>query len=147
MTKERFGSLFLIAVGLYAMVHSLQLPMGEWNQPGPGVFPLILSVLLAIIGCSLYVVSDKGPGLNWKDTFFRQPKVWAIVGLTAGFILCFDWLGFVPTTALYLFVLFLGISRLSFLYSIALSLGITGAAWFFFVKTLNLHLPPGLWRF
>lgn len=147
MGKERFGSLFLIAVGVYATIHSSKLPLGEWNQPGPGVFPIVLSTLLSIIGCFLYSVSTKGAKLNWKDSFSQQKKAWAIVGLTAGFVVCFDWLGFVPTSALYLFVLFFRISRLSFVYSTALSVGITVAGWFFFVKTLNLHLPPGIWRF
>ena len=40
MTKEHFGSVFLLPVAGYALIQSSRLPMGEWNQPGPGVFPL-----------------------------------------------------------------------------------------------------------
>lgn len=146
MTKERFGSVLLLVVAVYALIHSSRLPMGEWNQPGPGVFPLVLSILLSIIGISLFFVSTEDAKLNWKDSLSRQKKAWAIVGLTAGFILCFDWLGFVPTTGLYLFILFSRISRLPFVYATALAVGITGAGWYFFVRILTLQLPPGLWR-
>lgn len=146
MTKERFGSVFLFVVAVYALVQSSRLPMGEWNQPGPGVFPLALSILLSIISISLFFSSTDAAKLNWKDSLSRQKKAWSIVGLTAGFILCFDWLGFVLTAGLYLFILFFRISRLSFVYATALAVGLTGAGWYFFVKILTLKLPTGLWR-
>lgn len=146
MTKERFGSLFLLLVGVYALIHSSQLPMGELSQPGPGVFPFILSLMLSAIGVSLFFSSTELTKLNWKDSLFRQTKAWAIVGLTAGFVFCFNWLGFVPTTGVYLFILFFRISRLPLVTATALAVGITGVGWYFFVKILNLQLPPGLWR-
>jgi putative tricarboxylic transport membrane protein len=146
MTKERFGSLFLLLVGGYALIHSLRLPLGNWNQPGPGVFPLILSLLLSAIGVALLVSSKGGNPFNWKDSLSRQNKTWAIMGLTAGFIVGFNRLGFVFTSGLYLFLLFFWICRFRVQIAAVLAAGITGAGWYLFVKILNLQLPPGLWR-
>ena len=67
-----------------------------------------LSILLSAIGVALFVFSKGGAKLNWKDSLSRQKSAWAIMGLTVGFILCFDRLGFVPTSGLYLFLLFYG---------------------------------------
>lgn len=145
MTKERFGSLFLLLIGIYALIHAARLPMGDWNQPGPGVFPFALSLLLSVIGIALLVSSAQGAKLNWKDTLSRQTKTWTIIGLTAVFILGFERLGFVPTSGLYLFFLFSRICRFSLAGAAALAAGITGAGWYLFVKTLNLQLPPGFW--
>jgi putative tricarboxylic transport membrane protein len=145
MTKERFGSLFLLLIGVYALIHAVWLPMGDWNQPGPGVFPFVLSLLLSAIGVSLLVSSTEGAKFNWKDSFSRQAKTWTIIGLTAGFILAFERLGFVPSSALYLFFLFSRICRFSLASAAALAVGITGAGWYLFVKILSLQLPPGLW--
>ena len=146
MTKERFGSLFLLLVGGYALIHSLRLPLGNWNQPGPGVFPLILSLLLSAIGVALLVSSKGGNPFNWKDSLSRQNKTWAIMGLTAGFIVGFNRLGFVFTSGLYLLVLLYWVCRFRLPMAVGLAAGITGAGWYLFVKILNLQLPPGLWR-
>ena len=146
MTKERFGSLFLLLVGGYALIHSARLPLGNWNQPGPGVFPLLLSLLLSAIGVALLVSSKGGNPFNWKDSLSRQNKTWAIMGLTAGFILGFNRLGFVFTSGLYLFLLFFWICRFRVQIAAVLAAGITGAGWYLFVKILNLQFPPGPWR-
>jgi putative tricarboxylic transport membrane protein len=146
MTKERFGSLFLLLVGGYALIHSVRLPLGNWSQPGPGVFPLLLSLLLSAIGVALLVSSTGGEKFNWKDSLSRQKKTWVIMGLTAGFILGFDRLGFVLISGLYLFLLFFWICRFRMRIAAVLAVGITGAGWYLFVKILNLQLPLGLWR-
>jgi putative tricarboxylic transport membrane protein len=146
MTKERFGSLFLLLLGAYALIHSLRLPLGNWNQPGPGVFPLILSLLLSAIGVALLVSSKGGNTFNWKDSLSRQKSTWAIMGLTAGFILGFGRLGFVLTSGLYLFLLFYWICRFRLRIAAPLAAGITAAGWYLFVKILNLQFPPALWR-
>jgi putative tricarboxylic transport membrane protein len=146
MTKERFGSLFLLLVGAYALIYSVRLPLGNWNQPGPGVFPLILSLLLSAIGVALLVSSREGKKFNWKDSLARQKNTWAILGLTVGFILGFDRLGFVLTSGLYLFLLFFWICRFRPGMAVGLAAGITAAGWYLFVRILNLQFPPGLWR-
>ena len=53
MTKERGGSLIFLAAGIYGLVFSIGLPFGRWNEPGPGVFPLALSILLCISGIAV----------------------------------------------------------------------------------------------
>jgi len=146
MTKERFGSLFLLLVGGYALIHSARLPLGNWNQPGPGVFPLLLSLLLSAIGVALLVSSKGGNKFNWKDSLSRQKNTWAIMGLTVGFILGFGRLGFVLTSGLYLFLLFSWICRFRMIIAAPLAAGITAAGWYLFVRILNLQFPPGLWR-
>jgi len=146
MTKERFGSLFLLLVGAYALIHSIRLPLGKGNQPGPGVFPLILSLLLSAIGVALLVSSKEAKIFNWKDSLARQKNTWAILGLTVGFILGFNWVGFALTSGLYLFLLFFWICRFRPGIAAGMAAGITAGGWYLFVRILNLQLPPGLWR-
>ncbi len=147
MTLERVGSLFFLAIGLYVLVQSIRLPMGSWTQPGPGVFPFILSFLLSVIGIALLVSSGTGKKVNWRDALSGQVTPWSIIALTALFILGFDRLGFVVASGIYLFVLLYVVSRLPFARAAGLSAGITAAGWYLFVKMLDLQLPMGLWRF
>jgi hypothetical protein len=146
MTKERLGSLFLLLVGGYVLIQSARLPLGNWNQPGPGVFPLLSSLLLSAIGITLLASSRGGEKLNWRSSLSGQRRSWAIIGLTAGYILAFTRLGFVLTSALYLFVLFYWICQFRPPMAAGLAGGITGAGWYLFVQILKLQLPPGLWR-
>ncbi len=147
MTKERAGSLLFLLIGIFVLVLSIRLPMGSWTQPGPGVFPFILSLLLSLIGIALLLSSRPGAGLNWREVSSGQLTPWAIIGLTALFILAFDRLGFVSASGLYLFVLLFLVSRFSAARSAALAVGITAAGWFLFVKILALQLPTGFWKF
>ncbi len=128
------------------MIHSVRLPLGSWSQPGPGVFPLILSVLLIATGTALLVSSRAGNEFRWRDSLSRQKRNGVILGLTVGFILGFGRLGLLVTSGLYLFLLFAWVCRFRIRVALLLSAGVTAAGWFLFVRILNLQFPPGPWR-
>jgi hypothetical protein len=99
MSKDRLSSLIFFLVGIFALVQSVQFPMGTWEKPGPGVFPLILSVLLAAIGALLFF-AERGEGrLNWSRLIREKGTVWKIVILSAAFIAAFEGLGYLATSA------------------------------------------------
>ncbi len=148
MTKERGGGLIFLAAGIYGFIFSIQLPLGRWNQPGPAVFPLALSILLWIFGVSWFI-QGKGEkekqetvGLQGFVRKFMTPI--RIVGLTVAFILAFESLGYLVGSTIYLFVLFFWVSRYRFWTSLALSVAFGAGSWFFFEKLLATPLPKGL---
>ena len=147
MSKERGGSLIFLAAGIYGLVFSIQLPLGRWNQPGPAVFPLGLSILLCIFGISWFI-QGKGNaekketvGLGGFVRKFITPI--QIVALTAAFILTFDSLGYLLASMLYLFVLFLWVSRYRFWTALGLAIAFGAGSWLFFEKVLTTSLPKG----
>jgi len=144
MTKERGGSLIFVAAGVYGLVFSIQLPLGKWNQPGPAVFPLGLSILLCIFGISWFIrgKEKKEPiGLKGFLRKFMTPA--QIVGLTAAFILTFEFLGYLLGSTIYLFVLFLWVSRYRWWSALALAVAFGAGSWIFFEKLLATPLPKG----
>ncbi|HTU02580.1 MAG TPA: hypothetical protein VMG58_12220, partial [Candidatus Sulfotelmatobacter sp.] len=65
MSKESGGGLIFLAAGIYGLIFSVPLPLGQWNQPGPGVFPLALSILLCVFGVFWLVLGrSRGPSRN-----------------------------------------------------------------------------------
>jgi hypothetical protein len=148
MSKERGGSLIFLAAGIYGLIFSVQLPLGRWNQPGPAVFPLSLSILLCIFGISWFI-QGKG-NAEKKETVslggfvrkFITPI--QIVALTAAFILTFDSLGYSLASTLYLFVIFLWVSRYRFWTALGLAIALGAGSWLFFGKVLATSLPKGL---
>ncbi len=143
MNKERAGSLIFFLAGIYGFIFSVQLPIGKWNQPGPAVFPLSLSLLLCISG-TLRFIQEKGKGkIDWGGLIKKLATPLQIVVLTAFFILALDWLGFLVTSFLYLFMLFCWVSHYRLWAAMALSLIFGVGCWYFFGKVLAVQLPTG----
>jgi hypothetical protein len=150
MTKDRAASLLFLCAGAYGFYFSVQLPMGRWNEPGPGVFPFTLSLLLLASGVAWFIrgkraTKEEGGGKRGD----RYPVIKnlatpvKIVGLTALLILAFNRVGYLVAASLYLFVLFFWVSRYRVIVSILLALSIGVGSWFFFQKVLAVQLPKG----
>jgi putative tricarboxylic transport membrane protein len=151
MTKERGGSLIFLAAGIYGLVFSIGLPFGRWNEPGPGVFPLALSILLCISGI-VWFIRGKAKGETRESADFKEfPHKYItaaqIVGLTAVFILVLEPLGYLLTSILYLFVLFLWVSRYKLWVAVVFAITFGAGSWLFFEKLLATPLPKGFLPF
>ena len=154
MTNDRTASLLFLASGIYGFTYSVQLPMGRWNEPGPGVFPFAISILLLISGAVWFIRGKGGKaekGEREKAGGFAFLRNLAtplkIVGLTALFILVFTRVGYLITSSLYLFILLLWVSRYKVIVSAALAVGIGVGSWYFFAKILAVQLPQGFLPF
>lgn len=154
MTKERGGGLIFLVVGIYGLIFSVGLPLGHWNEPGAGVFPLGLSILLCLSGVLWLIRGGRktaasapagavpaGGGIRRYATALR------IVGLTAAFILALEPLGYLITSILYLLVLFAWVSRYRLWAALLMAVIFGVGSWLFFQKLLTMPLPPGLWSF
>src|SRR5512136_810018 len=141
MTKERGGSLIFLAAGIYGLVFSSSLSLGRWNQPGPGVFPLSLSILLCVSGIAWFI---QGKGKEEKKEvvslggFLRKFMTsLQVVGVTAAFILTFTRLGYLLASTLYLLVLFLWVSRYRLRVALVLAVTFGVGSWLFFGRLLS----------
>ena len=148
MSKERVGGLIFLAVGVYGLVFSVGLPWGRWSEPGPAVFPLLLSILLLVSGIFWFI---RGNGTGVKEDsaintgFYKKYKTpLQIVGLTAICISVLEPLGYLLVSMLYLFILFFWVSRYTPLISLVLSAIIGIGSWLFFGKLLATQLPQGI---
>ena len=149
MNKDRVGGLIFLLTGFYGLVYSRSLPMGRWNEPGPGAFPFGLAVLLAFSGIMIIARAkskkeEKQKGKGW-DFLRNLITPLSIVLLTLGFILALEWAGYVTSVAVYLFILFFGICR----YKLPVAAGMAAVfglgSWYLFVKVLGVQLPLSFW--
>jgi len=150
MTKDRAASLLFLLTGIYGLFFSIQLPMGRWNEPGPGVFPITLSILLLVSGVSWFILGKRGAGeksqeekADWRDIINTLSTPLKIVGITALLILAFNRMGYIAASSLYIFVLLFWVSRYRVIVSILLGLSIGIGSWYFFEKVLAVQLPKG----
>ena len=151
MTKERGGLLFLL-VGMYGLIFSTQFPLGKWNDPGPGVLPLALSILLLVSGISWFIAGrpkrGEEAGTDWRGIAQLVKVPFQIVVLTAILVLVLKRVGFLSGTIMYLFLIFLWVSHFKFRVAIGLAIVLGISSWLFFVKLLVIQLPAaGFWIF
>jgi putative tricarboxylic transport membrane protein len=154
MTKDRAASLLFLCTGVYGFVFSVQLPMGRWNEPGPGVFPITLSLLLLIFGAAWFIrgkgrAREGGEGERAERFAFVKNLATPlkIVAITALLILAFNRVGYLIASTLYLFILLLWVSRYRVIVSAALAVAIGVGSWYFFAKILVVQLPQGFLPF
>jgi len=146
MNKDRAGGLFFLFVGVCFFFLSIKLPVGKFTQPGPAIFPLILSLLLSIIGILVFFSGKRSPEIDRAKDSGNLAKPLAIILLTLAFIFFMGRLGYLLTSFLYLFSLFFLVSRFKWFFSAGLSGILAAGSWYFFGKILGIFLPLGPWN-
>jgi len=146
MNRIRAGSLLFLFAGIYGFALSIELPMGKLKQPGPGVFPLVISILLIVLGGLIFVSGKKQEKIELTGGLKELWRPLSIVLLTVAFIIALERVGYLITSCLYLLGLFWFASGLKWWVAAVLSGTLALASWYLFGKILGVHLPMGYWR-
>ncbi|TXT50292.1 MAG: Tripartite tricarboxylate transporter TctB family [Spirochaetes bacterium] len=101
-----WGSLAVMGVGIVFFIYSLQFPYTSEIGPGPGFFPRWLSGFLIVLGV-LYMSNS----IRGKDKSEKLPSekglssILFILGSMVGYVALIGFLGFITTSAAFLFLL------------------------------------------
>ena len=150
MPKQKVAGAFFLAVGIYGLVFSRAIPLGRWNEPGPGVFPLALSALLCLCGIVGLIPGISGgkqeAGVSWREILGAGGLPLRIAVLTAAFIPLMGVAGYLASSILYLFSLLLWVSRYPWRTSLIYSVLLGVVSWYLFARFLGIELPRiGVW--
>jgi len=130
--------LLLIAIALAFGLQSLRYPMGDLTRPGPGLFPLLISSLLFLLGAAIVVrsrLTERAP-MN-----FKMKNIALIMASLCGFALIS---AYVNMIAGIVFMVFCASIAGKTSYSIVRNLKIAGGlivVALMFQKLLGLQLP------
>ena len=141
------GALF-VALALFVLVQSLQLDFYVESVPGPGFFPTLLAIALAIAGFILSVTSFVGRKHSQEEfaapsraQVRRSLSVWLAV-LAA--VLLVPLLGFVLSMLFLAAALILGLERKRHVAGVAAVILIPLLAYLLFVVLLGVEFPTGV---
>jgi len=149
--QKRRGFLALGGLGLlFSAAYlgmSLQLPFGQVDQPGAGVFPILVCIILVI--ASLTTVWE-----GWKMDRAQRvdlpaggagKRLLGLTGLLLGYFLALPWLGQFISSTLFCVLLIRVLSDLGWPRIVAYSLAISIALYVVFVFLLKVPMPRGIW--
>lgn len=126
---------------------TLELPMGEMDQPGAGVFPLLIAGIL-------FIASISALWEGWKDRAHTEaldlPKgedgirLVKLVALLLGYFLAIPWLGFALGSVLFCILLIRLLSDLSWQRCVAYAVIMTAVVYLIFITILKVPMPAGI---
>jgi len=142
--RDFFSGLMFLVVGLAFAWGATDYSMGSGARPGPGYFPMMLSVLMAIIGAiviftSLTIEVEGGDPVG--DIAWRPLLV--VVAAIVLFAVALPRLGLVITTPLLIIVVSFASTEFKWPGVLIASVVLDVFSWLVFVKGLNLTIP--LW--
>jgi hypothetical protein len=146
--------LALVAVGLLFVWRSLaDLPFGTIDNPGPGITPLALAILLGVLALwsmagSVARAADSPGARDVEEAPTDQGATRHAVFVIAGILisaLAFGVIGY-RLTVLGLLLFYLGIvERKPLIATLLVSVGIAFGSYALFVHVLKISLPSGPW--
>lgn len=147
---DQISSLVWLAMGVYICVESLRLPLGAWQDPGPGFLPLGSGIFLCIFACLAFSQAwmrdeDKLHG-SWYSRE-RWKKLVLILATLFGYALILNYLGFIASTFIFLLILFRFVEPQKWIVAIGGSALASIACYMVFELWLKTQLPRGILGF
>ena len=130
--------LFLIAISLAFGLVSLRYPIGQFSRAGPGLFPLMVSCLLLLIGLTTVVRSRF---VERVPLSFTIKNIAIVLASLCGFAVISEYLNMITGIVFMVFCAsFAGTSSYSVMRSLKVSAGLIAVA-LAFQKLLGFNLP------
>jgi hypothetical protein len=130
--------LFLIAIAMTFGLTSLRYPIGQFSRAGPGLFPLMVSSLLFLIGL---ITVARSRFVERVPLGFNLKNIAIILSSLCGFAVISEYLNMIVGIVFMVFCAsFAGMSSYSVVRNIKISAGLIAVA-FAFQKLLSLNLP------
>jgi hypothetical protein len=148
--KDFYAGLFMTALGVAVALGSLSYNLGTFMHMGPGMFPLMLGILMAFIGVLIFVSGVATP-LDAGERILPESMEWrGWICILAGplmFILFGEYFGMVAGTFMCVFVSALGDRTATLKSSAILAASITIFGSILFSYVLKVPFPLFRWGF
>ena len=129
--------LFLIAISLIFGLAALRYPLGQFSRAGPGLFPMLVSCLLFLIGLITVVRSRFVERVHLN---FNLKNIALILSSLCGFAVISEHLNMIVGIVFMVFCASFAGSSYSVARNLKISAGLIAVA-FAFQKLLGLNLP------
>lgn len=126
---------------------TLELPMGEMDQPGAGVFPLLVAGILFVASVSAlwegWQRRENSPALDLPEGSDRT-RLLKMIGLLLIYFLAIPWAGFSLSSILFCTLLIRLLSTLGWKRCLLYSFLMTAVIHLIFITILKVPMPAGV---
>ncbi len=126
---------------------TLELPMGEMDQPGAGVFPVLVAAILFVTSVSAlwegWQRRENSPALDLPKGSDRI-RLLKMIGLLLIYFLAIPWAGFSLSSILFCILLIRLLSTLSWKQSGLYAFLMTATLHLIFITALKVPMPAGI---
>lgn len=155
MKKATLIAAFILeGMGVLVIFFAYRLGLQSLANPGAGLYPFLLGILLCLLAMPTCisslnefrkagVESKEGRGLEYHANL---KKLWAPIASLCGYFLLLDILGFLLTSFIFLFLLFLMGNPRRWVFPSLFSAGVVALAYLIFNILLQVPFPAGVWR-
>lgn len=140
-TGEFIFAVAFFCMGMLVIIESLSMPPGEFNTPGPGVYPQILGALLLAVSLILGFTS-LSRGSNTEMVQVGHGNIWFVVIALILVAVLLERIGFILTLTVFLLFLLKKLSDMGWVRCIAFAFAGSIVAFLFFGVLLEQQLPP-----
>lgn len=145
--RNRFVGATMLLVGLVVIIQAVSLSVGSWKEPGPGMWPLVIGML--IVAVSMVALGQRLEASEDEEFTSKSLMVFPALLSLFVFIWAFSVFGFILSGfTLAMFWLKL-IGRGGWLTSMSISAVATAAFHYLFVSVLGVPFPDDViafWR-
>jgi putative tricarboxylic transport membrane protein len=141
---------FWLVLSLFFMVFSYVLGLGEFHNPGPGLFPFVVAACLFLVVCyflistfSTRIVQREAEHKHFGRRYYME--IGFVLATLFGYALTLEKLGYLITSALFLLFLFGLKDRTRWKFVILASILTTLISYFGFMA-LGVRFPAGILR-
>ncbi|WP_409304729.1 tripartite tricarboxylate transporter TctB family protein [Peribacillus sp. SCS-155] len=141
-TFDRSLSLVLVAVCSTFIFESTKMLKGSFGSTiGPGLLPMIMAIVLAILSFMNFYQTFRVKDSNEKKEKLQYKRFWILVGASVLYCLLLESLGYLISTFLFLLIAFQVMEKGKILYSFIFSAVISFLIYFVYVDVMKGTLP------
>lgn len=134
-------------LAILLLVEGLRYPRGTAGQPGPGLFPVLVSVLLLVssVGLTVEAVRDSPRPAVGRPPAAARWRLVATLTAAVGYVMLLPILGHRVAGALAVLAILRVMRMQSWVVSAVLAVSLAVGSHYLFVVLLGVPLPPGVW--
>ena len=133
--------IFFISAAVFVMTQQF---VGKvYTGYGPDRFPRFLAIIWSILGIMLIInaVRNKFFEEDMKITAYGLVRVAAVLGLTIAALIAMNYIGFIPATMAYIFLIMSYLKEKSWTGRVITSIGVTMGIYLIFKYVMVIPLP------
>lgn len=145
--RDVLSGLVFIAIGVFVAVKAYnEYTLGTLARMGPGYFPMLIGVVLALIGVVVVALALNVKGLEIKPTFGLRAVVSILLSALV-FGLLIERVGLIPSALALTLIAAAAEKRYVFSRTLALGCCLGVLTWLIFIFGLEMNLSAFTWNF